>query len=272
MDRQAQHRLARLVAAGQYGEAQAICRALPGTNHGTWGYYGNRFADWLDDPSQAPSCTIFQKGNAKLPFFAFSALPLVTCPGLGPCAIYCYSLKAWRFPNAFFRQCYNTILIRERSIHLLDAWLKLPAGTTVRLYVDGDFDSMKTLRHWFNLLDIRPDIRAYGYSKSFALFTAYKGRWPANYKLNLSSGSRHKVSDTLRNLPITRGEFVAVPVPKGLAGKYTDPVYKSAVRESAKSIGLKGFVCPGKCGTCTVKGHACGMESFNNVPILIGIH
>jgi len=269
-----QKTLAHLIGSGEYAKAQAICRSLPGTDQGTWGYYGERFADWLDDQDQSPGCTIFQKGNAKLPFYAFSAFPIVTCQiGMGLCENWCYSLKAWRYPTAFFRQAYNTVLIKEQSKHLANAWLRLPADVTVRLYVDGDIDSMSTLKFWFNLLAIRSDLNAYGYSKSFALFTSYKGEWPNNYKLNLSSGSKHPVTDKLRALPIVRGEFRAVHVHKHLAGKYSNPEYKRAVRDSARSEGIeKGFVCPGKCGPCTKKGHACGLDTFKDVNILIGIH
>jgi hypothetical protein len=268
-----QKALAHLIGSGKYAEAQTICRSLPGTKQGTWGYYGERFADWLDDQEQLPGCTIFQKGNAKLPFYAFSAFPIVTCPGMGLCEKWCYSLKSWRYPTSFFRQAYNTVLIKEQSKHLANAWLRLPVDVTVRLYVDGDIDSMSTLKFWFNLLAIRSDLRAYGYSKSFSLFTSYKGEWPNNYKLNLSSGSKHPVTDKLRDLPIVRGEFRAVHVPKHLAGKYSNPEYRQAVRDSAKSEGIeRGFVCPGKCGPCTKKGHACGLNTFKDVPILIGIH
>ena len=267
-------RLAVCISQGKYKKAQAICRSMPKQEkRGTWGYYGIKFADWLDNTDNKPNCTIFQKGNSKLPFYAFSAFPIVTCIGMGACGDWCYSLKAWRYPTAYFRQAYNTVMIREQSRHIAEAWHKLPNGVTVRLYVDGDIDSMATLRYWFGLLAERPDLSTYGYSKSFALFTAYKGEWPTNYKLNLSSGSKYPVTDALRALPIVRGEFRAVSIPKRLAGKYGDKEYKRAVIDSAKAEGIKGFVCPGKCGTCTPKhGHACGSDRFAELPILIGIH
>lgn len=48
------------------------------------------------------------KGNTKLPFATFSTLPIVTCPGAGECADWCYSFTAWRYPAAFARQLQNT--------------------------------------------------------------------------------------------------------------------------------------------------------------------
>lgn len=61
-------------------------------------------------------------GNQKLPFVAYSELPMATCPGAGSCGVYkkdsrsgapasgwCYSFKAWRYPAAFTRQFLNTL-------------------------------------------------------------------------------------------------------------------------------------------------------------------
>lgn len=59
---------------------------------------------------------ILAKGNGKLPFMSYSELPMATCPGAGDCAVYsqqtagwCYSFKAWRYPDAFARQFLNTL-------------------------------------------------------------------------------------------------------------------------------------------------------------------
>ena len=34
----------------------------------------------------------------------------------------------------------------------------------------------------------------------------------------------------------------------------------------------KVFACPGRCGTCTPKGHACGSRALTGVPIVIATH
>lgn len=86
---------------------------------------------------------IAAKGNVKLPFVAYSHLPMVSCPGAGRCAVYeeeeyeavrmvkdpetgqvvehrskakhpyhrgfCYSFKAWRYPDAFARMFLSTL-------------------------------------------------------------------------------------------------------------------------------------------------------------------
>ena len=280
-------------------------------------------------PSPSP---IFAEGNSKLPYAAFSALPGVTCPGAGLCLKsssggrgWCYSFRAWRYPAAFFRQFNNTLLLRttERA-QIRDAFMRLAAdakakgkSVVVRLYVDGDIDSMRTLKFWMDLLHANPQVQAYGYSKSWDIFLEYdrvnKGRWPSNYALNLSSGSKWDKNDSMirlmQDLPITRGAFVAVPIPKLANGhkvpqNFVDatllneaqkevfargavptnlkesvfrrnPRYTKEVQESARVHlpGRKVFVCPGKCGNCLPSGqHACGNMKFRGVPIAIGIH
>ena len=242
-------------------------------NKSDWYKYGTKLSAYLRGNADKVPFTVFAKGNGKLPFFSFSAVPVFTCPGMGACESFCYSFKAWRYPCALYRQLLLTVLVKEKSDVLTSAFNSLPKNATLRLYVDGDFDSIATLEYWFNLLRNRPDIQAYGYSKSWPLFTSYKGKFPSNYKLNLSSGGKHTDTSAIAQLPITRGEFIAVTIDKQLQGQYDNADYKSAVRTSAKKQGLdKVFVCPGRCGTCTKKGHACGLDSFTDIPIVIGIH
>jgi hypothetical protein len=72
------------------------------------------------------------QGNKKLPFVAYSELPMATCPGAGACGVrfdyfepvpregrrrhvvkrkkgWCYSFKAFRYPDAFKRMFLNTL-------------------------------------------------------------------------------------------------------------------------------------------------------------------
>jgi hypothetical protein len=248
-------------------EARRITQTIRGSSRkrGTWKYFFLRFAAAID-AGRLPHEIFAMSGNVKLPFVAFSTLPIVTCPGAGDCKSYCYSLRAWRYPAAFLRQCMNTLLLRFNRRAIIDAFKGLPAGLTFRLYVDGDFDSSATLMFWMNLLNQRQDIACYGYSKSWELFLSYPMPFPPNYVLNISSGSRYDADAGMRQrmleLPITRGEFIAVLLnrkhAKGFA-KYDSPDYHRDVRESAAAQGHgKVFSCPGTCGGCTMKGHACG--------------
>lgn len=186
---------------------------------------------------------IFELGNIKLPYWQFSTLAGVTCPGAGACMNkqgditnqkwlgnkggmgWCYSFSAWRQPAPFFRHLNNTIMMRlPDKRHILRALDELSKGrqTIVRLYVDGDFDSVGAIEFWMETLRKRPNILAYGYSKSWPQFIEYDkkigGNWPDNYSLNLSGGSKYENVPALREkmlrLKCTRGEFIAVKMEK----------------------------------------------------------
>ena len=221
-----------------------------------------------------PELTIIKSdGNSKLPFYAFSSLPGVTCPGAGECLKFCYSFRAWRYPDAFARQVQNAFLMRFYPDTIRSAFNAIPDGADFRLYVDGDFSSVSDVSFWFSLLLSRPSIKAYGYSKSFAELLSYTGTYPSNYALNVSSGHNHS-SDTvarIKALPITRGEFRAVSVGfKVKSNMHGTKAVNDALRIKSNE---RIFPCPGKCGSCTGKGHACGMlDSLKGKIIAIAIH
>jgi len=239
---------------------------------------------FLDNPT-VPQWPIFgMDGNGKLPFITFSAIPGIPCVGAGPCLKFCYSFKSWRYPDAFFKQLQNLYLLKTTlgRATITQAFDALPSGRDLRLYVDGDFDSLKTMKFWFELLETRPDVPVYGYSKSWELLLLWDklGRkFPSNYKLNASSGSKYG-RDTLakiQKLSCYRGTFDALPVDSKMPVKADEPqawqAWAKALRNIAKSKGYgKVFVCPGKCGNCIPDGHACGSSRFDGVPVVIGIH
>jgi len=244
-----------------------------------WQSSFEKFHAIMDD--QSPRFSIFALGgNSKLPFIAFSTLPGVTCPGAGDCIDFCYSYRAWRYPAAFFRQLQNAYLLRFAPSAIETAFKEIAAkrieGFDFRLYVDGDFANIENVIFWMQLLKSTPNARAYGYSKSFAMLlaydTVYNGQWPSNYQLNISSG--HNASPAMveyvKALPITRGEFRAVSVGRKVRGSdHGTPAINALLRASVTE---KIFPCPGTCGTCTGKGHACGMQSLKGRVIAIAIH
>ena len=259
---------------------QEPLRAL---SKGTWENVVSKLVNVAREPQAAFS--IFTAGNGKLPFVCFSSMAILDCPGAGECAGWCYSKQAWRQPNAWGRQVSNSILLRSEAGRGLirQAFLALPDGIAVRLYVDGDFASVEILRFWMDLIHERPDLKVYGYSKSWVEFiqlhlSGYV--WPKNYTLNLSGGSKHgeRMLEIMRDHPVVRGEFIAVPVERHhmRIGAYQSKrheghaAYAKNVRESA---GKRVFVCPGKCGDCLPDGsHACGSSRMNGVTIAIGVH
>ena len=285
MDRKRGLEIAGFAAAGYAVNLRdglaSIVDAGDASRRGTWAYFASRFIDWLDagTPEDTPFAVWFLKGNVKLPFAAFSAAPIVTCPGAGACAEYCYSFKAWRYPAAYFRQVQNTYLLTKSSGRRIvrDATNALPPDIACRLYVDGDFATVAQVAFWMSVFKGRPDLSVYGYSKSWRQLLAYDkagGLWPENYCLNLSNGGNAEhLRPAVAKLPIVRGDFLAVDIDKRLAGKYGTKEYKAAVRKAAADAGIsRPFVCPGKCGSCTKRGHLCGMPAAAGVNVVIGVH
>jgi hypothetical protein len=226
-----------------------------------------------------PSYSIFSlNGNSKLPFVSFSSLPGVTCPGAGECLDFCYSFRAWRYPAAFARMAQNAYLMRYAQDQIVYAFSSIAKtrseGFDFRLYVDGDFANGGDVAFWMQLLDKTPNARAYGYSKSFHALLGYDivGKWPSNYQLNISGG--HNAHPTMvsavKTLPIVRGEFIAVRIGKKV--KSTDHGKPETVKALRAAFHQKSFPCPGTCGSCTGKGHACGMQALKGVPIIIAMH
>jgi hypothetical protein len=224
-----------------------------------------------------PMFTIIAKtGNSKLGHMAaFSTLPGVTCPGAGDCLSHCYSFTAHRYPAAYARQFQNAYLMRFNFQAIADDFATLKHAVDFRLYVDGDYSSAKDVEQWQALLQTRQDVKAYGYSKSFALLVDHNASgkaWASNYLLNISGG--HNASPELlalaKALPIVRGTFDAVSIGRKVRSvEHGTPVVNKALREAYKQ---KAFTCPGHCHTCTPKGHACGLPSFKGVNIIIAVH
>jgi hypothetical protein len=237
-----------------------------------------------------PVYTVFAEGNSKLPFLSFSAMPGVGfCPGAGDCTEWCYSFSSWRYPAAFCRQVQNTLLLshpngRQAIRAELDAQLRRPKYRELervdfRLYVDGDFRSAADVAFWMSIIKKRAKLAAYGYSKSFhellghdVALDATGCSWPSNYVLNVSSGHRHNAAtvEAIESLPITRGRFVAVPMP--YRAKHSDHGNRYHQKALRDVYGRSAFTCPGECGDCTPSGHACGSERFRGVDIIIAAH
>ena len=271
--------------------SDAIFKAKHGMHRGTWAESYNRLFNWFYGFDYKGLEVFASDGNNKLPFQSFSALPMITCPGLGDCLAFCYSFKAFRYPGAFMRQLVNTCrLMSANRQEITDAFMSIPKNETVRLYVDGDIHNLTTLTYWFNLAKSREDLRIYGYSKSWEIFLDYQATgqdFPTNYILNLSGGSKYEnpifadIKTRVSQLPIVRGEFIAVKtdihMPKGTTSKEIRKSdnwlkYQQAVMDAAKKLGYgKTYVCPGRCGDCSAKTHACGNPALT-IPIAIAVH
>jgi len=268
----------------QTGDQHAISRALyqlqisDAFQGKAWQANFAKLADLFADGM--PRFSIFAvDGNSKLPFVSFSTLPGVTCPGAGDCIDFCYSYRSWRFAAAFCRMVQNAWLMRFNTAAIAAAFAQIaesrPDGFDLRLYVDGDFSSGADVAFWMGELHKTPTARAYGYSKSFAALLGFNliGTWPKNYQLNISSG--HNASPAMlqyvKDLPITRGEFIAVSIGRKVKStEHGTAAVNQALRDAMPDS--KIFPCPGTCGSCTGKGHACGLPQMKNRIIAIAMH
>lgn len=235
---------------------------------------------WLENPGRfTPPFTVFTEGSSKLPFFQWSTVPGATCPGAGRCWTkdpeergtgksapkggprgYCYSLSGWRNVVPYLRQLQNTIMLRLPTkatvinMALKEIRAKEPKAV-VRLYVDGDFDSLETLEFWMHICTRYPQMRFYGYSKSWDIFLAYdkkhNGNWPENYLLNLSNGSFYErlnkpegdpsnpyntIMERMLALKCARGRFVAIKMPKGTPHGEAPKLPKDEVEQGGQKI------------------------------------
>lgn len=235
---------------------------------------------------------ILADDNSKIPFVNYSNSPISNCPGADSCLTFCYSLNSFRFPAPFTRWAINSIIEQERPeiIHqaLIDykrkrsikKLIKNQGHLDFRLFADGDFKDLNALYNWMDFLKQHPDIKAYAYSKSWTLFIqAIKERganyFPDNFILNLSSGGRfHNLKDIMKTFNFVRGEFVSIQIDKLVNPHKMTKAQKQDIRKRAYKMGHKKvFICPGVCGSCTSRGHACGdNKRFNDFTIITPVH
>jgi hypothetical protein len=277
----------RAIIAGKLPEVTATFDPYSKTGYTESPYWKavKKLVLWLENPAgtgrDAPPIpfTIFTEGSSKLPFFQWSTVPGATCPGAGRCWTkdpedrgngkkapkggprgYCYSLSGWRNVVPYLRQLQNTIMMRLPSkATIINTALKQVQAkepkAVVRLYVDGDFDSLETLEFWMHICERYPQMRFYGYSKSWDIFLAWdkkhNGKWPANYLLNLSNGSFYerldspkgdpnnpynKIMDQMLALGCARGRFVAIRMPKGIPNGEAPKLPKDEVEQNGEKI------------------------------------
>lgn len=180
-------------------------------------YKGQKIPLWDD----VVNCCLAKEGNVKLPFAAYSEMPVITCPGAGGvanrfstedrsqvllqgaglgvahasrgvditgCASFCYSLKALRNPTVCYRLYTLTLGMSvdpaRHTSTVVGEMLTLfkKKGTKIlRLFVDGDFRSQACIETWMDA--IRP-LEAHG-----IMVYGYSKSWPEFLALNDAKGS-----------------------------------------------------------------------------------
>lgn len=117
-------------------------------------------------------------GNSKLGerVYTFSRLPgkpggsytdSGTCPGMtAACGSVCYAKNMFTNKNALLDQFYRNTIDPDLSGLPEDAEI-------VRIHVSGDFDSVDYIESWIELVRERPEVRFFGYTRSWALQDLY---------------------------------------------------------------------------------------------------
>ena len=120
-----------------------------------------------------------------------SSTSLVTCPSAGVCAIGCYArMGAYRFSNVATKHESN--LAASLLSHFVEGILhdidKVKASH-VRIHDSGDFYSREYLNKWLTIMQARPNVQFYAYTKQILLFKGLP--LPINFTVIYSLGGKY---------------------------------------------------------------------------------
>jgi hypothetical protein len=144
--------------------------------------------------------------NSSVYTYAFNLPAVETCPGAGICKEYCFALSEQkRYPSAMaYRQRSLDLSKSEEFIptilNELDTLRQLhnKRGTpfAVRIHASGDFYSPAYIQKWITIIEMRPDIEFYAYTKSISMWEKLKRAHcvPPNLELIYSMGSNHDLA------------------------------------------------------------------------------
>ena len=119
-----------------------------------------------------------------------SASGMLTCPNAGACAKGCYALAgAYRFSNV--ARTFEARLAVTLSKDFIDAMLKEIddcKAERIRIHDSGDFYSEEYLDKWISIMQARPNVEFYAYTKMVSMFKRRAKDLPKNFKLVFSFG------------------------------------------------------------------------------------
>ena len=86
-------------------------------------------------------------------------------------------------------------------------------------------------------------------------------------------GEGRRLLEHLSEKGVNLVAFTAFPVGAGRSQLDFFPESAELLQKAAADAGIsRPFVCPGKCGECTPKGHLCGRPAAAGVNVVIGVH
>lgn len=115
---------------------------------------------------------------------------LKTCPNAGACAKGCYALAgAYRFSNvaqAFERRLAATQV--DAFVDQMLADIDKQRAERIRIHDSGDFYNEEYLDRWLRIMQARPEVEFYAYTKMVSLFKKRAKDLPKNFTVIYSFG------------------------------------------------------------------------------------
>lgn len=141
--------------------------------------------------------------------YAFNLPAIDTCPGAGICREYCFAAaEQRRYPSARAHRLESLLLSKSEEfiptmLSELDKLRILHRGIrnthfAVRIHASGDFYSPEYINKWLTIIEMRPGIQFYAYTKSIAMWERIQRlhTLPDNFRLIYSlGGSTDKLVD-----------------------------------------------------------------------------
>lgn len=120
------------------------------------------------------------------------ALPAIkTCPKAGACKSFCYASKGlYHMPSVSAKHQYNFEMSKRRAGFILPMIREIDSKNieAVRIHSSGDFYSLPYLNRWLAIINSRPDVTFYAYTKSIHLFRGLE--LPPNFTVIYSFGGK----------------------------------------------------------------------------------
>ena len=119
-----------------------------------------------------PNLTYISKGNSKLgdDVFSFDIPAKLTCPGMtDTCGEKCYAynmMRAYPNVNAKYERNLEFAESGEFITHMVE---HIPECCEFRIHVSGDFYSYEYVRKWEQIIQARPDVTFYTYTRSWQI-------------------------------------------------------------------------------------------------------
>lgn len=158
--------------------------------------------------------------NFGIPAF-LSTSGLKTCPNAGACAKGCYALAgAYRFSNV--AQAFERRLAVTQSADFVPLMLReidLNRAERIRIHDSGDFFNEEYLYKWLTIMELRPNVEFYAYTKMVSMFKKLTDKLPKNFTVIFSFGG---TEDKLIDVTTDRHSLVFESVEQLNAAGYAD--------------------------------------------------